>query len=166
MSISVTNSLSLRLFYRENRTLINTSDRKEATKGTLSFADSSALRAAIGQLATYDFERASNDDITEKLTAFADIYNNTLQSGSKYISEDSSVESSVKGMKNLSKEYSEQLSKAGISIDKDGYMKMSDSASKNLSHSTFDSMFGKESEYMKKLYTYARNINKHVDVRL
>lgn len=167
MNVSATNSLSLRVFYTGNRTLIGKSSRKDATAGTLSFADSTALRTGIRRLQDFNFEDATEDEVQEKLQAFADTYNYTLESGSKYAINDSAVKNAVKNMKELAKEYEGDLESIGISIDKkNGQMSVSSSAAKNLNRSRFSDFFNSDSKYLKSLYSSAKHITKKVDIQL
>ena len=166
MSISVTNSLSLRLYYGKYSPLVKGSQRNDATKGTLSFADASALRNAVRKLQDYKFEDASEDQIQEKVTAFADAINNTLTSGAKYASNSTSVRNAVNKIKSLNSEYADQLKRIGITVAKDGTMSVYESAGKNYSKEKFAKFFDKDSEYLNNLYSAAQKITRRVDVRI
>ena len=72
MSMNVSNSLSLRIYYNNYSKVVTGATRKSATCGTLSFADSSALKNAIRNLQDYNFEEASDAQTQEKIRAFAD----------------------------------------------------------------------------------------------
>ena len=95
MNISVTNSLSLRLFYSGNASISHGTTRNNELTGTLSMADASALRNAIRKLQDYKFEDASETLIQEKLKAFTDTINNTVTSAAKYGASDTSVKNAV-----------------------------------------------------------------------
>lgn len=166
MSVLVSNSLSLRQYYHDYRSLVVQKNRSDVSTGTLSFADSQALRNAIRRLGDYDFEESSDDDLYSKLKAFTDTCNYTITSGTKYAKNDDSVKRAISSMKSLNREYEDELKKYGVTMDDQGNMQMSDSAPKNISHEKFKKMFGSESEYMNKLYNYAKRINKKVDIRL
>lgn len=167
MAISVTNSLSIRLFYKENKALITSSGRKESTTGTLSFADASALRTGIRRLQGYKFEDSSEEATQQKLQAFVDTYNLTLDSGTSYSTNDTAVKNAVKKMKNLTSENEDALKKIGVSIDKSsGKMHLSSSAAENLKSTRFSNFFTKDNEYLEEMYSAAKHIVKHVDVQL
>lgn len=166
MSISVTNSLSLRLYYGRYSPLVKGSQRNDATKGTLSFADASALRNAVRKLQDYSFSDATDEHVQEKLTAFADAVNNTISSGAKYASNSTSVKNAVSKIKSLNKEYASQLQKIGITVTKDGSLSVYESASKNYSKEKFDNFFDKDSKYLNSLYSAAQRITRRVDVRI
>ena len=166
MSISVTNSLSLRIFYNNYASVAKGATRNSATKGTLSFADSSAMRNAIRKLQDYNFEESSDEQVQEKLKAFADTINNTLESAGKYASGSSAVRHAVSNIKNLNSQYADELKKIGITVEKDGNLSVYDSAGKNYSKEKFDKFFDKDSEYLNSLYDAAKKITRRVDVRI
>ncbi len=166
MSLSVTNSLSIRLFYRPYSSVVSGSTRQSASTGTLSMADATALRNAVRKLQDYDFEEASEDQIQEKLKAFTDTMNNTLESASEYSSYSSSVKNAASKIKRLNNQYASDLKKIGITVNKDGTMSLYESAAKNYSSSRFTDFFDKDSEYLNDLYDCAKRITRKVDVRI
>lgn len=166
MSISVTNSLSLRIYYGRYSPLVKGAQRNSASKGTLSFADSSALRNAIRKLQDYDFEENTEAQVQEKLTAFADSLNNTLTSAAQYSKNITPVKNAVTKIKNLNQEYASELKKIGITVNKDGTMSVYESAAKNYSRERYTKFFDKNSEYLNDLYDAAKKITRRVDVRI
>ncbi|QFJ54352.1 hypothetical protein [Pseudobutyrivibrio xylanivorans] len=166
MSISVTNSLSLRIYYGRYSTLVKGSQRNDATTGTLSYADSTALRNAIRKLQDYDFEESSAAQVQEKLTAFCDSINNTLSSAAKYAKGSTSVKNAVSKIKELNSSYSSELKQLGITVNKDGTMSVYESAAKNYSRERYTKFFDKDSKYLNSLYDAATKITRRVDVRI
>ena len=127
MNISVTNSLSLRLFYSGNASISHGTTRNNELTGTLSMADASALRNAIRKLQDYKFEDASETLIQEKLKAFTDTINNTVTSAAKYGASDTSVKNAVSKLKRLNNDYASELQKLVLQSTKMAqchYMKM------------------------------------------
>ncbi|MBE5911056.1 hypothetical protein [Pseudobutyrivibrio sp.] len=166
MSLSITNSLTLRVYYNNYNSLVKTSNRKDATTGTLSMADASALRNAVRKLQDFDFEEASESQVQEKLKAFADTINYTISSAQKYGSNNTAVKNAANNIKNLNAQYESELKKIGISIDSDGTLSVYDSAAKNFKRERFTKFFDKENQYLNDLYTNARKITRKVDVRI
>ena len=166
MSVSVTNSLSIRLFYNHYSSVASGSTRKNSTTGTLSFADATALRNAIRNLQDYKFEDVTKDQIQEKLKAFTDTMNNTLESAAKYGKGNSSVKHAASTIKNLNTQYASDLAKIGITVNKDGSMSLYENAAKNYSVSKFSEFFDKDSQYLSDLYSAANRITRRVDVRI
>lgn len=164
MSISITPNVTLRNFYTGNRNLVTQSERSNARSGVLSFADASALRQAVRALGDYEYKDADKKDLAENLQAFLDTYNNTIESSEK--SSDSNVSSAVKKIKSLTENYADELKKLGVSMDSKGYLSLSSSATTNIKGEKFSTLFGKDSEYMTKLSTYAKRITSHVNIYL
>ena len=166
MSLNVTNSLTLRLYYGRYSTLAKSSNRKDATVGTLSMADASALRNAVRKLQDYKFEDGTETDVQERLKAFADAVNSTIESGGEYSSNNSSVKNAVNKIKSLNIEYASQLKRIGISVEKDGTLSVYESASKLYKREKFTEFFDKDSKYLNDLYSAAQKITRRVDVRI
>jgi hypothetical protein len=166
MSISVSNSLSLRIFYNTYASVAKGATRKSTSTGTLSFADSTAMRNAIRKLQDYNFKESSDEQAQEKLKAFTDTVNNTLESASKYSSKNTIVRNAVNTIKDLNTKYADELKKIGITANKDGTLSVYESAAKNYSKEKFDNFFTKDSEYLNSLYTAAKKITRRVDVRI
>ena len=166
MSLSITNSLSLRLYYGKYSALTKSSTRKDAPTGTLSFADASALRNAVRKLQDYKFKDATKGEIQEKLKAFSDAVNSTIDSGGAYSSNSHSVKTAVNKIKNLNSQYASDLKKIGISVAKDGTLSVYQNASTLYSKEKFENFFDKDSEYLNSLYNAAQKITRRVDVRI
>lgn len=163
-NFSISNTATLRNYYKDNRSLVIRNNRAEKKNGELSFADSMALRRAISKLGDYDYKDSTDEDLNQKIRGFCDAYNYTLDSSKD--SATSTVKSAAKSIKNLTKQYKDELEKYGIKVNDKGYMAMSDTATKNISHEKFSKIFGKDSEYMNKLYSNAKKINSRVDILL
>lgn len=166
MSVTINNTLSLRVFYGRYSPLVKGSPRKDATTGTLSFADASALRNAVRKLQDYNFEEAPEGQVQEKLTAFAGAINNTLSSAAEYSGNSTPVKNAVNKIKQLNQEYSSELKKIGITVNKDGTMSVYESAAKNYSRERYTEFFNKDSKYLNDLYDAAKKITRRVDVRI
>lgn len=166
MSISINNSLSLRIYYGKYASFAKGSARKDAPTGTLSMADASALRNAIKKLQDYKFTDGSDDQNQEKLKAFTDAVNNTLSSATKYGKNDTSVRNAANKIKNLNTEYALKLRQIGITVQKDGSMSLYESASTTYKSERFSEFFDKNSKYLEDLYDSAKRITRRVDVRI
>ncbi len=166
MSLSVSNTLTLRLYYGHFSKYVKSAEREDVSTGTLSFADSKALRTAIRQLQDYDFEEASESEIQEKVKAFADAMNYTLTSATEYGTTDTSVKNAANKIKTLNSEYADELEKIGITIEKDGTMSVYEEAASTYSSSRFTKFFDKDSEYLNSVYEAAKRITRRVDIAL
>ena len=166
MAVSAVNSLSLRIYYNPYKSVASGSTRKNASIGTMSFADASALRNAVRRLQDYNFEDSTEALTQEKLQAFTDTINKTLASASKYGTNDHSVKNAANKIKDLNKEAASELKKIGISVEKDGSLSLYENASKLYSDKKINSFFSKDSKYLNDLYNAAKRITRKVDVRI
>lgn len=168
-SFTVKTNSFLRDLYKENRTFASKSGRTEIAKTSLQKADEKALRNGIDALADFDYEDDDKNDSDStkkkyynKLKAFVDSYNYTIDSGSDN-SNDSSVKSKIKSMKSLMKKYSSELEDLGITSDDKGFLSLSTSALDNIKISSYEEMFGEDSKFTKELSKYSKSISNHID---
>ncbi len=166
MSLSVTNSLTLRLYYGRYSPLVKGTSRNNATTGTLSLADAGALRSAVKKLQDYNFEEASDSQIQERIQAFADTMNSTLSSAGKYASNNTMIKNAVKKIKQLNADNAMELKKIGITVKKDGTMSVYESAGSTYNNTRFQKFFDKDSDYLNNIYENAKRITRKVDVRI
>lgn len=172
MSFTITNNLTIRQFYGDNRAYLKKSTRQESTPARLNAVDSSALRKAIRALRESEYSDEKDTSSTtgsvknfaKRMKAFVDVYNNTV-SGAKENSSDRDVKNTLRRIKSLTSQYEDELDNAGIRVQNDGTLKVSDSSSVK-STERFESIFGEDSDYLKDLDKLARRIHRHVDVAL
>ena len=93
---------------------------------------------------------------------FIDSYNNTLESSKK--KDNAYVQKAGQKMSRLTEKYASELENMGMSTNSSGYLQISSTAVSNCNMSTFGTLFGKDSEYLKELKKYAKQINNHVDL--
>ena len=163
-SFTITNNVALRQLYTGNTGLLGSDARKTSSSSKLASADAQALRKGLSILSRIDKDDVSSSQESsfyDKVRAFSDAYNNAIQSGSS--SQNASISKLAKKMKSLSAENSSKLSACGISMDANGYMKVSDTKVKEITGKTYDEVFGKGSDYSKKLSSLARQMAGHVD---
>lgn len=165
---AVYNTISLRSNYGDYRAYAQKDRRSDADTSTLSFADASALRKAIKGLGSYNYEDSDDQELYDKIRALADTYNYTLDSAKKEGLENANpkVKGAMNNLKKLASEYSDELSKYGISVDGNGYMSVSDTATKNITHTKFEKILGKESDFAAGVSKYAKKITSNIDIYL
>lgn len=168
-SFTVKTNNFLRNLYKDNRAFASKSGRAEVKASDLQAADEKALRNGIAGLSDFDYEDTDKNDMDStkkkyynKLKAFVDSYNFTLESGDKN-SSDSSIKSKIKSMRSVTKKYETELSDLGISSDSKGYLSLSTSALNNIKISSYEDMFGEDSSYTKELSKYSKSISNHID---
>ena len=162
---SVANTYNLRTNYGTYHAYSTAKGREnESSVSKLNYVDSIALRRAVKRLADFDFEEEETSDIESRVRAFVDTYNYTTESMGK--SDDKNIYKIGKEMKKLADEYSSDLDNVGITFDSNGYMKMSSTAAKTIKPAKMEKMFGKDSEFMKKLSSISNKISKKVNIYL
>ena len=165
-SFSVTNNAYLRQVYSPNRALSVSANRANETTKTLIAADSSALSKAVKAMNSLDFSDDSTtgkDKFFKTLKSFTDAYNYTVSSSGS--TKSSKMAKLSKGLKEFTSKYESELKSLGISI-KNGYLSVSSNAHSTVSPKNYEEMFGKDSKFMKELTSYAKRINKNIDVAL
>lgn len=168
-NFTVKSNYFLRNLYKNNSSLANKSSRTDVDPTTLQSADEKALRNGLSSLSSFNYEDDDKNELTatkakyyNKLRAFVDSYNYTIDSGNGN-SSDSSIRSKIKSMKALTKKYSSELENIGISSDSKGYLSLSKTALDNIKISTYEDMFGADSKYAKELSKYSKSISNHID---
>lgn len=168
-SLTINKSFTLRQAYVGYTDLMERTGREKASTNTLSAVDSRALRKSLLMLAgtdKNDNEDSKDDSVRtkflEKVQAFRDAYNYTLESGSD--SQNESISRTAGKIRNLTKSHSAELAKCGISVDSKGYISLDDNAVKSMSSKTYDEYLGGDSDYNKALSKLAKKMSQHVDL--
>lgn len=158
----------LRNLYTDNRAYGTKNGRTSAPALSLAKADANAIGKGILSLGNFNYgseDKEATDSekkqLSLKLRAFVDSYNLSLDSTAS--SKDRDAIKVSKNMKKLVEKYKDELSEYGISVKSGGYMTLSSSAVENLSFKTFEKKFGKDSEFMKELSKYDKQLNRHFD---
>ena len=155
---SLSESYYLRKYYRSNKDA-TTNKRSEMSKGTLSQADAAALRTAVRDLRNFNLEDDTddNEDIYASVSAFLKTYNNALDSSNT--SGDYSLQRYAKQLKNLAKEYADELEDIGITVNSDGTLEKNDNLLKAADMSDIRDLFGKDATFATKSSSYAKRMN-------
>jgi len=158
-AISLSESYYLRRFYKSNRDATTASKRNEMTSGTLSQADTEALRTALRGLRNFNLEDDTDDgaNIYASVSAFLKTYNNTLESSDG--SKDYSLQRYAKQLKNLAKEYAEELEDIGVTIKSDGTLEKNDNLLKSADVADIKKLFGNDAQFATKSANYAKRMN-------
>ncbi len=164
-NFTITSNSYLRNLYSSNRNLVNSSVRKNLTVVDLGKADSAALKNGISSLSSYDYERedADPENFKKTLKAFADSYNNALETGEGISKEDSRTKRLVNEMKQLEKNYGEELKEYGITFNSKGYMSISDTAMSTISVKKFKNILGEDSEFLADLDNVSKKLSRRIN---
>lgn len=158
-AISLSDSFYLRSFYKSNRDAAISSKRKEMSNSRLSQADAQALRDGLRKLRDFDLDDDTEDgaNIYSSVSAFLETYNNALSSCGG--SNNYKMQRYAKQLKNLAKEYADELKDIGVSINSDGTLKKNDNLLKAADVSDIRDLFDKNAEFSTKVYRHAKHIN-------
>ncbi|MBQ1607314.1 MAG: hypothetical protein II528_06635 [Lachnospiraceae bacterium] len=164
----VTYNQSLRNLYTDNRMYATRNGRDNAAPLALAKADSNAVGKGILALGKFNYgsdtkeaTESEKKSLSGKLKAFVDSYN--LSIDSVKASKDKTATKVSKKMQKLVEDYKDELSAYGISVKSGGYMELSASAVENLSFKTFEKKFGKDSDFMKELSKFEKQLSRHFD---
>ena len=150
----------LRRFYENQTSAFKSAQRKAQNTTTLSNQDITALHKAVRKLQNFDYEKESpkdengNSSITNAISAFVDIYNNTLDSSVKL--DDHDVERYIKQMKKITRENKSKLRDMGIEIKNGGKLEIKKSLLTAVKSDKIKEVFSKENSYMRNLQKTAR----------
>ncbi len=168
-TFTVKTTTYLRNLYNGNRSYAYKNKRTDTKSTTLQQADQTALRKGIQSLADWDYDddEKNSEEVTKgrfysTLKAFTGAYNFTIDSGTAS-SSDRTIKNATKQLKDLTDSYSDQLEGYGITVDKNGYMTLSDSAVDNIDIKNFKSLFGSDSDYMKELQALSKKTSRRID---
>lgn len=158
-AVSLSESYYLRSFYKSNRDASTTSKRSELSSGSLSQADAQALRTAVRKLRNFNMEDDTDEgeNIYSSVSAFLKTYNNALDSCSN--SNDYSLNRYSKQLKNLAKEYADELKNIGVTVKSDGSLEKNENLLKSADVSDIKKLFGKDAQFITKTSNYAKRIN-------
>ncbi len=154
---NLTSNFYLQNFYQMNRNAMKASARKDYNQNELSYEDSRALKKAAAKLSSFDYSEEENgDNIVSTIQAFAETYNNTIESSS---SKDSDTYRQHQQLKALTNKYSEELEDLGITIEEDGKLTISENILKGSSFEDVREVFSNESDYVSRIRSIAKRMN-------
>ncbi len=156
--VSLNSGFYLKNFYRYNRSAISTADRKEFSTTELSYEDTRALKRALSKLRDFDFDDSDNEtNLRSTIVAFVETYNHTIASTS---GKDSDTYRLNRQLKELTNKYADKLEDAGIRLQEDGTMKISNTLFEGATVSEMKDVFHPDGKYirdMKRITTRMHN---------
>ncbi|MCR5452034.1 MAG: hypothetical protein K6F00_05340 [Lachnospiraceae bacterium] len=167
MGFNITSNSFLRSLYNDDRSFAKKSVRNNSTDSALLKADSKALKRGLRVIGAYDYGTNEKDSKNEKteffnnITAFTDVYNNTLKSSHDV--GDANSKAVYKQLKKLSSKYAEELKAVGVKFDDNGYMNIKESSINNIDVSNYKDYFGSDSDFMKDLTKISKKLTRHID---
>lgn len=159
---SLSSSYYMRRFYTGNTDARTQASRKQYSNSMLSLADAHALRRAVKGLGSFTYDDDHSTNIRNSVSAFIDTYNNLLSSSGS--SDDRRMQQTYKSIKKLSAEYEKELDKIGITVKSDGTLEKRTDLFANADISKFEKLFSKDSDYMQRISSYAKRVEKRSEV--
>lgn len=158
-AVNLSEAFYLRSFYKSNRDASASGKRGELSNSKLSQADAEALRVGVRKLRDFNFEDDTEDgaNIYSSVSAFLKTYNNALSSSGD--SNDYKMQRYAKQLKNLAKEYADELEDIGVTINKDGSLKKNDNLLKAANVSDIRDLFGNDADFGSKVSRFAKRIS-------
>ena len=154
---SLNSKFYLQNFYKENRNLSKVSVRPDYNRTELSYEDSRALKRATSKLSSFDYTEDENgDNIVSTIQAFAETYNNAIESSD---CKDADVYRQNRQLKAITNKYGEDLEDLGITIEEDGKLTVNENILKGSSFDEVKKVFSEESEYMKSVKRIAKRMH-------
>lgn len=164
-SYNITSNVYLRELYSQNRSLATSTERAKVTITNRGAADAKALKKGISSLSSYDYDAEIDDETKfyKTLKAFADTYNNTIESGTDLSNMDSRTKSIVKDIKKLQEKYEDELENYGLTFDKKGYMSINSLAMDNISPKNYKNVLGEDSEFLSDLGKLQKKLSRRIN---
>lgn len=160
--VSLTISFYKRNFYSDNRNAATSAKRTNYSHTELANADTSAIRRAVKKLRSFTFDEDSEINIRNSVSAYIDTLNNLMTSGKK--TGDKHVERYLNSLSSLNSKYEDELDDIGITVNSDGTLTARSTMFSSASISKFESLFSKDSDYMQKVDSYAKRLQKRTSL--
>ncbi len=156
--VSLTISFYKRNFYSDNRNAATSAKRTSYSSTELANADASAIRRAVKKLRSFTFDEDNEINIRNSVSAYVDTINNLMTSGKE--TGDKQAERYLNSLSSLNSKYSDELDDIGITVNPDGTLTTRSTMFSSASISRFESLFSKDSDYMQKVDSYAKRLQK------
>lgn len=162
--LTLTTDYFMRNFYKDNRDAAQRNGRGNYTKLELSYEDSRALSRASKRMISTDFGTGENEeestDIDEtmisKIKAFADTYNNALDSGDM---NDYDSKRYIKQLRSLGQKHADELGEIGITVGQDGRLSVDEGLLSMADSSQVRKVFSEENDFSRKSLSIAKQLN-------
>ena len=116
MSLAV--SGYVRQFYKGNLFGATKNGRTGQTPNSLAMADMKAIRKAVREMGSFDYDEGDGEELVKKVEAFVNTYNNYVDSAKAL--GDENADRYLAQLKKMSKEFTDELDDIGISVQNSG----------------------------------------------
>lgn len=143
MSLAV--SGYVKQFYKGNTFGATATGRSGYDARKLVPADIKAIRRAVKDLGSYDYDEGEGSELMNKVQAFVNTYNNYIESGRGM--DDDQMDRYMAKLKKLTKEHADELSEIGITRMSSGKLKVDKEVLKDTSRYWVGKVFSDDAEF-------------------
>lgn len=144
----------LKTYYNRNSTSVDTSAVVSKIKSAANGAGN--VVSSLNELKNASFAEKDRDKLTTQITDFVDDYNTMVSSATN--TDSKNILQKTKWLTNMTKEFSEILSEAGISVGSDNRLSLNKDTLGKVNESTLKELFSGASSYASKVLYKAEQI--------
>lgn len=156
MSLAV--SGYVKQFYKGNTFGATATGRAGSDARKLAPVDIKAIRRAVKNLGSYDYDDGEGSELMNKVQAFVNTYNNYMESG-KAVG-DEQMDRYVNKLKKLTKEHADELSEIGITRMSSGKLKVDKEKLQDTSRYWVGKVFSDDAEYGRQVDKIMKNTDR------
>lgn len=165
MSMVISAAYVLRNAYSGNSNFKSAGFRANSNNHDVVHADRRALDRALDRLGDLNFDFDEDDENSKKsvyntVSAYIDIYNNTIDSTKNSSSSD--IQRTTAAMKKVMKGHADELEEMGITIKSDGTLKVDKSKFKDATPRQLEKMFSDENGHITDMKALMKKLRSRV----
>lgn len=156
MSLAV--SGYVKQFYKGNTFGATATGRSGSEARKLVPADIKAIRRAVKNLGSYDYDDGEGSELMNKVQAFVNTYNNYMDSGKEM--DNDQIDRYMSKLKKLTREHESELSEIGITRMSSGKLKVDKEKLQDTSRYWVGKVFSDEAEYGRQVDKIMKNTDR------
>ena len=156
MSLAV--SGYVKQFYKGNTFGATATGRSGSDARKLVPADIKAIRRAVKNLGSYDYDDCEGSELMNKVQAFVNTYNNYMDSGKEM--DNDQIDRYMSKLKKLTREHESELSEIGITRMSSGKLKVDKEKLQDTSRYWVGKVFSDEAEYGRQVDKIMKNTDR------
>lgn len=156
MSLAV--SGYVKQFYKGNTFGATATGRSGSDARKLVPADIKAIRRAVKNLGSYDYDDGEGSELMNKVQAFVNTYNNYMDSGKEM--DNDQIDRYMTKLKKLTREHESELSEIGITRMSSGKLKVDKEKLQDTSRYWVGKVFSDEAEYGRQVEKIMKNTDR------
>lgn len=156
MSLAV--SGYVKQFYKGNTFGATATGRSGSDARKLVPADIKAIRRAVKNLGSYDYDDGEGSELMNKVQAFVNTYNNYMDSGKEM--DNDQIDRYMSKLKKLTREHESELSEIGVTRMSSGKLKVDKEKLQDTSRYWVGKVFSDEAEYGRQVDKIMKNTDR------